>query len=96
MVSGTIDAGSTPAGSILPRKYFLGPLCARRGMRQGCLTCKWQFALYVFIAGKNHKTKPYFQGQQQSQWKLMKDAALDKDPQSVVFKVFIAVSHTLY
>ena len=35
-------------------------------------------------------------GQQQSQWKLMKDAALDKDPQSVVFKVFIAVSHTLY
>ena len=30
-------------------------------------------------------------GQHQSQWILMKDAALDKDPQSIIFKVFIAV-----
>ena len=35
-------------------------------------------------------------GQHQSQWILMKDAALDKDPQSVIFKVFITVSHSLY
>ena len=27
-------------------------------------------------------------GQHQSQWILMKDAALDKDPQSIIFKVF--------
>ena len=27
---------------------------------------------------------------------LMKDAALDKDPQSIIFKVFITVSHSLY
>ena len=33
----------------------------------------------------------YFRGQHQSQWILMKDAALDKDPQSIIFKVFIAV-----
>ena len=26
----------------------------------------------------------------------MKDAALDKDPQSIIFKVFITVSHSLY
>ena len=26
-------------------------------------------------------------GQHQSQWILMKDAALDKDPQSIIFKV---------
>ena len=32
-----------------------------------------------------------FLGQHQSQWILMKDAALDKDPQSIIFKVFIAV-----
>ena len=32
-----------------------------------------------------------FKGQHQSQWILMKDAALDKDPQSIIFKVFIAV-----
>ena len=32
-----------------------------------------------------------FAGQHQSQWILMKDAALDKDPQSIIFKVFIAV-----
>ena len=32
-----------------------------------------------------------YTGQHQSQWILMKDAALDKDPQSIIFKVFIAV-----
>ena len=32
-----------------------------------------------------------FKGQHQSQWILMKDAAWDKDPQSIIFKVFIAV-----
>ena len=35
-------------------------------------------------------------GQHQSQWILMKDAALDKDPQSIIFKVFIAVGQALY
>ena len=34
---------------------------------------------------------PVNSGQHQSQWILMKDAALDKDPQSIIFKVFIAV-----
>ena len=31
---------------------------------------------------------PFNKGQHQSQWILMKDAALDKDPQSIIFKVF--------
>ena len=30
-------------------------------------------------------------GQHQSQWILMKDAALDKDPQSIIFKVFTLI-----
>ena len=54
--------------------------------------CRYQTDSAIVQIWVNTKVR----GQQQSQWKLMKDAALDKDPQSVVFKVFIAVSHTLY
>ena len=42
---------------------------------------------YKYIYWVNTKVR----GQHQSQWILMKDAALDKDPQSIIFKVFIAV-----
>ena len=41
--------------------------------------------------GSNPPLSAFITGQHQSQWILMKDAALDKDPQSIIFKVFIAV-----
>ena len=46
-------------------------------------------AVCAFSAEKPEKAEKL--GQHQSQWILMKDAALDKDPQSIIFKVFIAV-----
>ena len=35
------------------------------------------------------KSGQHQRGQHQSQWILMKDAALDKDPQSIIFKVWV-------
>ena len=43
------------------------------------------------MVGKKEGKENEKWGQHQSQWILMKDAALDKDPQSIIFKVFIAV-----
>ena len=78
MVSGTIDAGSTPAGSIAA-PAFISLACRSMRKRRPQPPCI--------------STKPTCRkgGQHQSQWILMKDAALDKDPQSIIFKVFIAV-----
>ena len=44
----------------------------------------------LIVFANNHENITA-RGQHQSQWILMKDAALDKDPQSIIFKVFIAV-----
>ena len=57
---------------------------------------RWIISFYVKGCGVNTKgcgmrIFEKTEGQHQSQWILMKDAALDKDPQSIIFKVFIAV-----
>ena len=43
-----------------------------------------------------HPKSPVFSGQHQRERPLMKDAASNQDPQSVIFEVSITVSHSLY
>ena len=100
----TVKEGSTINGNVYVRDTYLYKnedwRCVGIRGRDNPLTIKGSIIFNATGAGKNINGTEYISrpiiniggdwksGQHQSQWILMKDAALDKD-------VFIAVSHTL-